>query len=204
MAKKINISIVILSIIETVCYFTPLCLSQEYWKYEKSTVYHGVAALKSRSYVNFFKIGSELGQYLAILLFCTAIIAIVAHLLKIMNCYSGISKKAWVASVAHTVAMILFLIYSCGFAEVERISYHYSYSISWMSYVVIATNIISCILAIVLRFGKTNLYSHEQNRGRKEKQTDSLDELLTYKELLDIGVLTAEEFEEKKKQLLDL
>ena len=38
----------------------------------------------------------------------------------------------------------------------------------------------------------------------ESKPTDSIDELKRYKELLDTGVITQEEFDAKKKQLLGL
>lgn len=36
MNKKLNLSISILCIIETICCFTPFCLDEEYWKYKQS------------------------------------------------------------------------------------------------------------------------------------------------------------------------
>lgn len=42
------------------------------------------------------------------------------------------------------------------------------------------------------------------NTPKKEVHTSNADELKKYKELLDSGIITEEEFNAKKKQLLDL
>ena len=39
---------------------------------------------------------------------------------------------------------------------------------------------------------------------QEESKKDSITEIKKYKELLDTGIITEEEFEKKKKQLLDL
>ena len=202
MEKKINISIVIMSIIQGICYFTPFCISQEYWKYKKSIVYHGMSTLTSRSDINIFQIDTPLAKVLAIVLFCITLLTAIIYLLKALDYQSMICKNGWIVSIVYTATMVLFLIYTCDMASVEKISYRYTYSISWMFYIIIALNVISVILAILIRFGKIITLPIKQNSVMVKHSGDPLDELLTYKELLDEGVITEAEFNRKKEQLL--
>ena len=203
MMKKINLSVTILSIIEAICYFTPVCISREYWKYKESIVYHGVAVKESSSSINIFEVGGVLGKPLAILLFCITLFTAIVYLLKVMDYSLEGFPEAWIISILHTSVMIVFLVYTCAIATIEEISFKFTYTVGWMFFVIIALNAIAVILAMLPKFGKIpNLERKQENRAQ-EKSVSSLDELLKYKELLDLGVLTQEEFEEKKKQILD-
>ena len=47
-------------------------------------------------------------------------------------------------------------------------------------------------------------YSEKQNNVQSNIATSNADELKKYKELLDEGIISQEEFDAKKKQLLNL
>ncbi len=202
MNKKINLSISILCIIEIICCFTPFCLDEEFWKYEQSIVYHGKSTLERHNDINIFENEATLGKPLATLFVCVAIIVAVIYFVKMLDYATKVTGKAWILSIAHTAIMAIFLIYSCSFAEVDEISYRYEYDINWMSYIIIALNLIVLTLSILLKMAKVDKLS-----GRKQiiiEQRESVDNLLEYKELLDSGVISQDEFDAKKKQILGL
>lgn len=140
---KLNLSVVILSIIEAICFFMPFCLTKEYWKYDNSFIYHGQSTLTSRTGINIFQVQTPLGKCLAIILLCVTLFAAVVYLLKALEIMPSISQKAWIVSIIHTVLMIIFLSYVCNDASYESITYWLSYSLDWMSFVVIGLNVIS-------------------------------------------------------------
>ena len=72
-----------------------------------------------------------------------------------------------------------------------------------MSYIIIALNLIVLTLSILLKMGKAEKLPIKKQIVVKE-QKESADDLLVYKELLDSGVISQEEFDAKKKQILGL
>lgn len=129
-----------------------------------------------------------------------AVAVAVVHFYKMNNHATKITNKSWIFAVAHTVTMIAFLVYIC-LVWLESISYRYEYSMNWMSYILIALNLIILILEIVLTTEKVNESFPEKIAAINEK-TESVDDLLIYKELLDSGVISQNEFETKKRQIL--
>lgn len=120
MEKKINLSVIIFCIIESICYFTPFCLGEQYWKYDNSIFYHGRATVKSTNGISCFEIQTGMGKYFAIFLVCTALVTVAVYCLKAMNYHTVITEKAWIVSIVHTVTMVLFLYYSCEIALKDR------------------------------------------------------------------------------------
>ena len=202
--KKTSLTIGILSIIETICYFMPLCLTEEYWKYEKSLVYHGISTLTARNSINIFGIETSLGNAPAILLLCITLAVAVVYLMKAAGAEFIVCDKSWLFAIAYTAVLVVFLIYVCNIAEVDEVSCRYEYSLGWMSFIIITVNIISTVLALLEKFRKIQTLSIPPKDNLVSKNVHSLDELPAYKELLDSGALTQEEFDEKKKQILDL
>ncbi len=204
MEKKIDLFISVLSIIEVVCCFTPFCLDEEYWKYQQSPVYHGRSTLDKHNGINIFGNSALLGKPLAILFLCAAIAVVVFYLLKMMDkSNSKIIGKAWVMAIIHTVLMVVFLLYTCSIAEVDHISYRYEYGINWMFYIIIILNIVVLVFAILLKFGKMHEMAPQKTTATTFHK-ETADDLMAYKNLLDSGVITQEEFEKKKEKILGL
>lgn len=203
MNKNINLSISILCIIETICCFTPFCLDEEYWKYKQSIVYHGMSSLERHNDISIFGNEAILGKPLAILFVCTAIVVAIIYFIKILDLAAKVTDRALIFAIAHTATMTIFLFYSCFFAEVDYISYRFEYGINWMSYIIIALNLVVLTLSILLKMEKANKLPFKKQIVVKE-QKESIDDLLAYKELLDSGVISQEEFDAKKKQILNL
>lgn len=77
--------------------------------------------------------------------------------------------------------------------------YYQEYTLNWGFYIVATLLLAAAVLSFLVAIGKIN--------GVDEPSKDSLgsaDELEKYKKLLDNGVITQEEFDAKKKQLLKL
>ena len=64
------------------------------------------------------------------------------------------------------------------------------------------------IIALILALAKPNIRQQSEMldamRGVNQKAASPADEILKYKELLDQGIITQEEFDKKKKELLQL
>lgn len=200
MTRKINLSIIILCIIETICCFTPFCLDEEYWKYKQSIAYHGISSLERHNDISIFENDALLGKPLAVVFVSAAIVVAVIYFLKALNFATNLTNKAWIFAIVHSVAMVVFLLYSCSIAEVDNISYRYEYGMNWMFYIIIALNLIVLTLAILQKMGKVDEMPIKKQVVAKESAND----LMSYKELLDSGVISQKEFDAKKKQILGL
>lgn len=199
MIKKINISIAIINIIEAICYFTPVCITGKYWEKEYITY-----SVTSKRDMNIFDCGGLLGQPIAILLFLATLIVAAIYLYKAIKERKELLKNDWIVTVARSVILIIFLYYANEEATTWYSNSMYTYEICWMFYIIIALNVISIALAMVLKFGKQYENVTTKSGDKNAKATEPIDEIMAYKELLDSGVITQEEFDEKKKQILKL
>lgn len=201
MNNKLNLTISILCIIEIICCFTPFCLNREYWKYQPSITYQGTATLEHHMDISIFGNEALLGKTLAVLFVGMAALVAVIYFVKMLGYTTKITNNAWLFSIAHTAVMAILLYYFLCIAEVDMISYKYTYDINWMSYIIIALNLIILILAMLIKMGKIENVSMKKQVIAND-QKESIDDLLTYKELLTSGVISQEEFDLKKKQIL--
>lgn len=198
--KRINLSIIILGIIEAICYFMPNCLLWERWEYRGA----GLSVLESKTDINIFGVRALSGKILAYFLLCMAVLKIVVFLLKALDIKTLAYNGEWNVSITHTVAMLLFVIYVYFFPSFDNIGHENRYELSWLFFVIIAINVISLVLAIVMKYWNGSVFVTKHNNNISDDRKESLDDLIAYKELLDSGALTQEEFDKKKKQLLDL
>ena len=146
------------------------------------------------------------------------IIFVVLSILSLFLCLLwALSKKKKKFNVMHTLlpiaAFLVFLfigfLYSVGeYATlVEQLtvalnSGSSAYAIGIVFYIESATLLSIIVIAIIKRkyYSECNVADEKENV--KEKSVESLDMLIKYKELLNEGIITQEEFEEKKKELL--
>ena len=79
---------------------------------------------------------------------------------------------------------------------------YFQYDIFWGFYIECALLLLSCIFSCIAFFTKfqRNISTTNTENSPIESKTN---ELIKYKELLDNGVITQEEFDAKKKELLD-
>ena len=74
-----------------------------------------------------------------------------------------------------------------------------SYSFCWGFYIAAAILLAAAVIAFLVAIGKT---AEVEDHGKPP--VSSADELAKFKDLLDKGIITQEEFDAKKKQLLGL
>ena len=75
----------------------------------------------------------------------------------------------------------------------------------WLEVTLVAS-ILICIFSLIIsliNLVSTTSYKKTQRANSNYPQTDKFDEIRKYKELLDEGIISQEEFEDKKKKLLD-
>ncbi len=65
-------------------------------------------------------------------------------------------------------------------------------------------NVSSGVSNIIGKMSKKENNKENQEEDKKEEQTDPFEEIKKYKELLDLNIITQEEFDKKKKELLNL
>lgn len=203
MKKTLNLLISILYITEIVCSFIPYCFRTKSWADLEG--YGGYTLLTNNSNnINIYGFIYEsqlIGKPLARLFLISAIIVTILYLLKVIDKNSQITKKAWKFSILHTTIMIVFLIIS-NIIRDDRINRYIKYQINWMFYIIILINITALILGIVVEFGKIpNISKSEETHTIPQDENARV--LLDYKTLLDQGIITQEDFDKKKKEILD-
>lgn len=110
-------------------------------------------------------------------------------------------KLIWFAPCACLVPFFAFISYA------NRAEYNWSYgngytsySVNWMFYISVALQICAAALMVIGMTGKEIPFAFP----KPAQKISNADELIKYKELLDSGIISQEEFDAKKKQLLDL
>ena len=153
------------------------------------------------SFYSKFNLTSE-GKILGLAFFVFLSIVIIALILQI------VSKKYYIITLVSSMfQLIVFLVYNNIYEETNPFdNYIYTYSPGAFYYLIIAIFIIVIITLIVgvVVSKRTPEESQASTSIVTTSNTSNADELKKFKELLDSGVITQEEFEAKKKQLLGL
>lgn len=198
----------ILIVLETICLFTPYCFLQEHWAYDTSAwTYHGSSTLKYTENINIFGVSTGLGKILAVIVVALMLLSAAAFLLAVIQKNNGLTKIYYYTPAISFIALAVFAIYAYAFAEHDTTNWREEWTINWLFYVVIAIHIVTIAFSILLKLNKFEpaaARAVDRKRVDSEQTVSSADELKKYKELLDAGVITQEEFDTKKKQLLGL
>ena len=156
MTKKSNIAITILCIIEAICYFTPFCITAHRYALE-NTKYGSMYVRTGSNDVSIWQVGGIITT-IAVLLLIITVATAVLYLLKSINNKLSICKAGWIFSFSHTATMAI-----CFYLALQSGTVALNYSLNWMSYIIIALNIVSTILAIISHFQKTNTTGNQAN-----------------------------------------
>lgn len=192
--KITSLLISIFCVIEAICTFTPFCLNE--------LNINGGNIYDTDEDVNIFGVQNVVGKILAVIFILTTIAVALLYLLNILS-RKNISKNiGWKISIIHTLAMIEFFIYSCNINFDSELDY-FNYSVCWMFYIIIALNIIILILSLLQELIKpqTRFIARKERYSQK---SETAEDLLAYKDLLDSGIITQEEFDDKKRKVLGL
>ncbi len=208
MKQKLTLYSMVMIILETICLFTPYSFQEEHWKYDATDLtYHGIATLKRRYDVNIFGVSTVVGKILAIILIAVLAISFVAYLFSYLQKENKLANAYFYMPFISFILLIAFAFYAYAFAEVDTTNWRYEWTINWLFYIIISLHILTIVFSILLKFRK---YSYEPKRMFAKEQysanvvSSAADDIKKYKELLDLGIISQEEFDTKKKQLLGL
>lgn len=144
---------------------------------------------------------SDIFSIITLVLVAIGIVALVFQ-------FAGRSKKIIkILSFSPCVAVISFVIMTllfCVFNKTHELgdAYYSTYEPGWGFYILAALLLCSAVLSFLIATEK--LKNTPKSSTAKLTVTSNADELKKYKELLEAGVITQEEFDAKKKQLLGL
>ena len=106
----------------------------------------------------------------------------------------------YIPLVFAVVSVVTILGYKNSYSSYTSGIYSMNYKLSWAFFVFCALYFVVLFLELFKRFSSLP----ENRESKTSKKTPSYDNLETLKDLLDQGIITQEEFDAKKKQLLGL
>ena len=225
MKQKLTLYSMILILLEIISLFIPYCFTVNHWKYDSSSfVYHGHQSLEIQENINLFdtcyytaakmestaKAGAVLVILSLLLSFCFLFLSMLQDkksIIKIKN----LDLLCFLSPVISLVLFVVFSIYICIFAELDTTNWRYECTVNWLYYIIIGFHLLTIVFTALIRFKR---FESEPlpTESRGEQLLDRIpaisfgntEEIRKYKELLDSGIITQEEFDAKKKQLLEL
>jgi hypothetical protein len=201
MKQKLSLIGILVLIMEIICLFIPYCFKRRNMKYEDSIIYHGVATLKSKNSVSILDISTPFARILAVVLILSLMITIAGLALPYLKQYKIINYMPLI----NLALLIIFAYYASQYAKIETVSWLYRWELNWLIYVIIVLQIVVCALAFLIYCETPDkIKIAPVKEGSSEESKGNTQLIKQYKELLDAGVITQEEFEIKKKELLNL
>lgn len=211
MKKKLTLAVIIILIIEVICMFIPGVFEIEY-SYRESR-YGIMVPGGSAGAHDAFGFNDEPEKKLCvvtIVLIAASLVFLTLSLLEndtLKNKKSIIELSTWLP-IASFASFVILSIYQCNFSKVELsdtyligieyISSRYELDMNWLFYIMVILFAVVMALSLVIRFAKI-----EDAPAKKwNAQMSIADEIKKYKELLDSGIITQEEFEAKKSELM--
>lgn len=192
--SKLNLAGLVSQAISFVLLFIPGMYYWERWE-EISWGVHRLEYQRSASFSDVVSGDNILGYLIILIMLCNLV-------LHIISIFKDIPKKTEMAFPILSTATIIILIL---FSIMESIMDDYGYCtpVNWLFYV----NMLFLGTTTILAFMRLSKKVKEEPTKKSASHTafvSHADELSKYKELLDQGVITQEEFNAKKKQLLGL
>lgn len=192
--RKLNIAEMICQAISIALLFLPGMYNWEKW--EENLIGY---SLKARIPFSFFQTAQNITIVLGIIIIALMVANLVLILLTIFEPSKFKNGKIHIIlPLAVIILMILFSII-CG----VRDEYGYCAPISWLFYVEMLFLAASAVIAFMKCSPKVKEEPLKVKIVSKNKD-GSADELKKYKELLDMGAITSEEYEAKKKEILGI
>ncbi len=196
-------------IILVVCTFIPAMYNKEIWEWQESSVYHGEAMLLYRVPMSFFNAvfsGNTVHILLGFLVYAGLITGLVLAILQYNSKNEKQNNKVMI--VISGISLVIYLICSISLFmfEIETTYFEYRYEASVLFWVVAILMVMLVAYSVFsfIKFNKEGLLHNADAQGQNAVILSDADELKKYKELLDEGIISQEEYEQKKKQLLGL
>lgn len=197
----------ILILLETICLLIPGSYRM-YYLYETSI--WGMWKEGPREAINFLKLlkvygDNAVGWWFSIIVFLFMIITFVVFLLAYLRVEHKLTKHTYHMPMVTFILLMGFSLYACKFAHLTIYNGHiYYWEIGWLFYIITILHILAIVLSVLIKNQKTEDVPLVVTVRKKSANIDTVEEIKKYKELLDSGVITQEEFETKKKQILGL
>lgn len=206
MKKKVSLVTFIIQGIIAVLLFMPCIYLGETWTKQNS--YFGGYLNTDNWSVNFFE-GSidAFPNGVGICLSCITFVLIIIGIIVYVLLYVGSKKKMKkFVSLSPLISFIMFIfttimiIMNSGYPSGDS---YYSFSVNWLSYIVIGLMLSCAVISILITLGKIDGEKKIEDKKGSNSNFNAADELKKYKELLDTEAITLEEYKKKKKELLD-
>ena len=204
--KARNIIEVVLRVVILAMLCIPFFAVLEHWQYDNSIVYHGIASLKRTESVSALTVSFDIGgiNVIAGILFMLAlVVGIVLSIRQLLR--KGQKANDKLLAVFSIIEFVTFV-----FFVVVVLLYRYE-SEFWRENAVPGVGLyLTSILVIASTLLTFIGYKHAKKNGIVEdtkpngKGKEMSNDLRELKDLLDSGVITQEEYDAKKKQLLGL
>lgn len=203
--KSKNLIQVIIQALSLLILFLPCVYTEEIWV--DISGHGGHYQLKNETAVSFFRKLTMLdeGQFLGILVVCSMVILMILLIAQIAK--QNHNSFVPVVSIA---SIVFFFFYSLTCTEEPWDSgwgpgAYDSYSVAFGFVLILALQIAMVLIGMISNGRiKQNGILAEEKPQYIQNNISNADELGKYKDLLDKGVITQEEFDMKKKQLLGL
>lgn len=198
MKRKINLACFILLAAFIVWSFLPVSISNTFFKNSGFGATSGVSVLEPLSYL------SDLWGLVLIVL---AVVGIVGHLMQFTGKESKTLNYLLYAPLVEAVLFFAYSIYEVAFVQSSEIyealgtgESYWELGFGWGYYIAAGLLVVTAVLSLLVALGKIK----DTPRPTPNRSASIPNELNKYKALLDSGAITQEEFEAKKKQLLNL
>ncbi len=203
--KSRNLVELVLRVVILMTLFIPFYVGYQYWDYEPSIVYHGIRSLEYTETLSWFS-ALNLGGLIIIIgiLFLIAlIIGIIFSIRQVMHKgEKSNDKMVAVISVAEILSYFISAIMVLTYT-VDADSW-YNNVVPSTGFYILSILIISSTALCILGYRQAKKLGIVDSGAPKQEITDVSVELEKYNNLLEKGIITQEEFDAKKKQLLGL
>lgn len=202
MRNKIICCNMILIILEIICLFVPHCFKEELWVYEASLVYHGRSSHGLDVSINIFGVYHGITKVLAIVIIAVMFLSFIAYLLDLLKKRNKLTDIEYWIPVASFSLLLIFTVIA-HLVKDGNSDLYYEYSVDWLYYIIMILHIIVIVFSMILKYKnfeeKIEIPVHTFTYS--EPKYSEIEELRL---LLDKGILTPEEYAQKKKQILGL
>lgn len=214
MKYKLALANAIFMFVEAICLFIPRVFTKMVYEVTRTrygdnpTIYVGTEFLYSKD-VNAF---SDNLKYVSIPLIVLLILSIAIYLRMLYRKKKGFESKRFRSRMPYIATIVLVVldrwVNSSKIPDTVS-SYYYSDFVyesylNWLFYLILILQLLVTIFTFIINFKRLEENETVVVESATPEAASEADELKKYKELLDTGVITQEEFDAKKNRLLGL
>jgi uncharacterized membrane protein len=205
--KGRNLSEMILQIVSIVLLFMPFMYMEE--RYERTSGLGGMTRTRA-SQVSFADVTlldtSDIWMVLGIILIAVMVLCLGLYIVQYVG--KGAKQNSKAAAIISVVELLAFIAIAggkpAGLFEKRGETFSYGYVCSVVFFLEFAVVLALTLLTMIGYVKVKKLGIKEKDKPVIVNNISSANELKTYKELLDSGVITQEEFDAKKSELLGM